>query len=54
MSENRGKWKQEDKKKDSPGSAADLGSDERGIWELREKNKSLHISNSKNQTQFLK
>jgi len=42
------------KKKDSPGSAADLGSDERGIWELREKNKSLHISNSKNQTQFLK
>lgn len=25
-------------KKDSPGSAADLGSDERGIWELRKKN----------------
>ncbi len=38
----------ESRRKNSPGSAADLGSDEKAIWELREKhkhhNKSLVIS----------
>lgn len=54
MNKRSGNGKVQAAVKNSPGSAADLGSDEKGIWELREKHKhhskSLIISQPINQT----